>query len=104
MEKIYIPELYINSPCKVINNGYIRAYTNNNLTNYVDIYINQDYMIKEGFSNYGYTGYCDNLNTYTSEFWYRTDIDKIVLIYFIFILSIIFVVKVILFRFFRRFN
>lgn len=79
MSKIYIPSDYLNSPCKIINNNYIRAYTNNNLTNYVDIYINQDYMLKEGYSNYGYTGSCDTLNTYTSDYIYRVDFTNILL-------------------------
>ena len=55
MSKIYLPTEYVNSPCKVINNGYIRVYTNSNLTNYVDIYINQYYMIREGYNSYGYS-------------------------------------------------
>ena len=49
MSKIYLPSEYVNSPCKVINNGYIRAYTNSNYTDYVDIFINQDYMIRQGY-------------------------------------------------------
>lgn len=81
MTKIYLPSEFINSPCKVVNNGYIRVYTNNNLTQYTDIYISQDYQLKSGSSNYGYTGVCDNLNTYTDNVWYRLDIDKIVIVY-----------------------
>ena len=79
MSKIYLPTDYVNSPCKIINNGYIRAYTNSSLTNYVDIYINQDYMIKEGYTNYGYNGSCDNLNTYSDDFYYRVDFPDILL-------------------------
>lgn len=79
MSKIYIPSDYLNSPCKIINNNYIRAYTNNNLTSYVDIYINQDYMLKEGYSNYGYNGSCDTLNTYTSDYIYRVDFSNILI-------------------------
>lgn len=83
MAKIYLPTNYVNSPCKVINNGYIRVYTNNNLTNYTDIYINQDYMEKSGYSNYSYTGLCDNSNIYTDDFYYRTDLTNILLNVFI---------------------
>lgn len=79
MSTIYLPSDYVGSTCKVINNGYIRAYTNNSLTNYVDIYINQDYMVKEGTTFNGYNGLCDNINTYTDNMWYRLDIDKIVI-------------------------
>ncbi len=104
MSKIYIPSEYLNSPCKVVNANYIRAYTNQNLTDYVDIYFNQDYMLRTGYSNYGYSGTCDSLNTYTDDFWYRQDFDKSLtcfLIIFIFVFVLPFKV---LFRFFRRFN
>lgn len=83
MSKIYIPTEYLDSPCKVVNNGYIRAYTNNNLTEYVDIFVNQDYMLKKGYSNYSYNGYCDNINNYTDDFYYRTDLSNILLNVFI---------------------
>lgn len=79
MSKIYLPFDYVNSPCKIVNNNYIRAYTNSSLTNYVDIYVNQDYMLKEGYSNYGYNGQCDTLNTYTSDYYYRLDFPNILI-------------------------
>lgn len=79
MAKIYLPTAYVNSPCKVVNSNYIRAYTNNQLTNYVDIYVNQDYMLKEGYSSYGFNGTCDTLNTYTDDFYYRTDFTNILI-------------------------
>lgn len=70
MATIYLPSNYINN-CNVINNGYIRSYTNSNRTEWVDIYINQDYMEKPGSSNYGNTVVCDSLNSYTSNLYYR---------------------------------
>lgn len=79
MAKIYIPTDYLNSPCKIINSNSIRAYTNSSLTNYVDIYVNQDYMLKEGYTNYGYNGTCDTLNTYTDNYYYRVDFTNILL-------------------------
>lgn len=85
MSKIYLPSEYVNSPCKVINNGYIRAYTNSSLTEYVDIYLNQDYMLREGTYSYGYNGQCDNINTYTDNFYYRTDFPDILLMFSIFV-------------------
>jgi len=100
MEKIYLPSDYVNSPCKIINNGYIRAYTNNNLTNYVDIYINQDYMIKSGTTTYGYNGVCDNMNTYTDDIWYRLDFFNIIITYYVFILLLCIPFKLI-YRFFK---
>lgn len=70
MATIYLPSPYINN-CNVVNNGYIRSYTNSNYTQWVDIYINQDYMLKPGSSNYSNTVVCDSLNTYTTNEYYR---------------------------------
>lgn len=86
MSKIYLPTEYVNSPCKVINNGYIRSYTNSSLTEYVDIYLNQDYMLRQGTNSYGYSGQCDTINTYTDNFYYRTDFPDILLMFSIFVL------------------
>ena len=102
MSKIYLPSEYINSPCKVINNGYIRVYTNSSLTNYVDIYVNQDYMIREGYNSYGYSGQCDTLNTYTNNFYYRTDFPDILLMFSIFVLFGIYLPFRIIRRFYKK--
>lgn len=84
MSKLYLPTDYVNSSCKVVNNGYIRAYTNNNLTEYVDIYVNQNYMLKEGYSNFSYTGLCDSLNEYTDNVYYRNDFSSICIMFMTF--------------------
>ena len=102
MSKIYLPSEYVNSSCKVINNGYIRVYTNTSLTNYVDIYINQDYMIREGFNSYGYSGQCDTINTYTDNFYYRTDFPDILLMFSIFVLFGIYLPFRIIRRFYKK--
>lgn len=102
MSKIYLPSEYINSSCKVINNGYIRVYTNTGLNNYVDIYLNQDYMLKEGYTNYGYTGQCDTLNTYTDNFYYRTDFPDILLMFSIFVLFGMYLPFKIIRRFYKK--
>lgn len=102
MSKIYLPSEYINSPCKVINNGYIRAYTNSSLTEYVDIYINQDYMLKQGTYSYGYTGQCDTINTYTDNFYYRTDFPDILLMFSIFVLFGMYLPFRIIRRFYKK--
>lgn len=86
MSKIYLPTEYVNSSCKVINNGYIRVYTNSGLTNYVDIYVNQDYMIREGYNNYGYSGQCDTINIYTDDFYYRVDFPDILFMFLVFVI------------------
>lgn len=102
MSKIYLPSEYVNSPCKVINNGYIRVFTNSNLTKYVDIYINQDYMLKQGTYNYGYEGQCDTINTYTDNFYYRTDFPDILLMFSIFVLFGIYLPFRIIRRFYKK--
>lgn len=102
MSKIYLPSEYINSPCKVINNGYIRAYTNSSLTEYVDIYLNQDYMLKQGTYSYGYTGQCDTINTYTDNFYYRTDFPDILFMFFIFVLFGMYLPFKIIRRFYKK--
>lgn len=84
MAKIYLPTEYVDYSCKVVNNGYIRVYTNNNNTEWTDVYINQDYQLKEGYSTYSQNVNCDNVNSYTDNIWYRTDIDKIMLVFFAF--------------------
>lgn len=94
---IYLPEEYLDN-CNVINNGYIRSYLNDNYTSWHDIYVNQDYQIKEGYSNYGQNPVCDSTNIYTSNIWYRLDIDKILFIF----LTIAFVIYFIISSLFKR--
>lgn len=91
MSKIYIPTDYVDSPCIIQNNGYMRAYTNNSLTNYVDIYYDNNYALKEGYSYNGYSGVCDSINTYTDDFYYRVDFDKILIGFSILSIFIIFI-------------
>lgn len=80
---IYLPSELLNKPCYVVNNGYIRVYTNNNLTEYTDVYINQDYMLKQGISYNSYSGVCDTINTYTDVIYYRRDFSDICIIFFV---------------------
>ena len=107
MAKIYLPSPYHTRPCKVIFNDYIRVYntTNVNQTNVIyDIYINQDYMVKQGTATYTTSVVCDTLNTYTDDYFYRVDIVNI-LLYFILILMLLFAIPFYLFkRFFGRFR
>lgn len=84
MAKIYLPTEYVNKDCKVINNDYIRVYTNNDYTSWVDIYPHNDYALKQGSSNYGSnTVLCDTLNTYTDDVYYRVDFPYILIMLFI---------------------
>lgn len=89
MSKIYVPSEYLNKPCYVINNDYIRVYNTVNTTGnnvIYDIYINNDYMIKQGTASYSANTQCDRLNTYTDDVFYRVDIADILIITFLFII------------------
>ena len=71
MAKIYLPTNLLNSQCKVVNNDYIRVYTNNNYTSWTDVYFKSGYYLKSGQSNYPNTVTCDNLNTFTDNIFLR---------------------------------
>lgn len=105
MTKIYVPTEYLNKPCYTINNGYIRVYDtiNGNSNRIYDIYINQDYMIKEATANYSSNTQCVNPNLITDDIFYRTDFDSILIIFFILCFFIIYIpFKITIFRFIRR--
>lgn len=83
---IYLPEAYLNKPCYIVNNGYIRVYDtiHTNYQNVVyDIYVNQNYQVKKSTASYNSSIQCDVLNTYTSDFYYRNDLADILIIFFI---------------------
>lgn len=101
MKNIYIPSDYLNSPCIIQNNGYMRAYTNSQLTDYVDIYYQNNYALRNGYSSYGYNGQCDTINTYTDNPLYRNDFDRICVIFLTFLFCIIILIKPISKKFFK---
>lgn len=70
MATIYLPDNYIDN-CNVIYNGYIRSYTNDTFTEWVDIYIHQDYMEQFGSTSDPQPVVCDSLNTYSSNLYYK---------------------------------
>lgn len=84
MAKTYLPTDLLSSDCKVVNNDYIRVYTNSNHTTYTDVYFKNDYLLKNGTTTYSQNVNCDTLNTYTDDFYYRYDFDKIIILFFIF--------------------
>lgn len=106
MSKIYIPTEYLNKPCYVINNGYIRVYNTTHSSNNTvyDIYINQDYMIKRTTAGYSSSTICDTSNIYTDDIYYRTDFDKIIVIFICLCIFCFLLPLKVFCRFFRRFN
>lgn len=85
MATLYLPTNYKNN-CNVFYDNYIRSYTNNNRTEWVDIYFKDNYAERIGSSNYGQNVVCDTLNTYTDNIFYRYDMPYILLMFFILLL------------------
>lgn len=106
MSKIYVPTEYLDKPCYTINNGYIRVYDtiNGNSNKVYDIYLNQDYMVKEGTANYSSNTQCINPNLITDEIYYRTDFDRILIILLIMCVFCFLIPLKLFLRFFRRFS
>lgn len=83
MAKVYLPTELYDKPCKVVNNDYIRVYTNSNYTAWTDVYFKSDYLLKSGITNYSQNVTCDNLNTYTDNVFYRYDLSNILIIFLV---------------------
>lgn len=107
--KIYVPDL--NYQCYVVQSeGVIRAYAQkpqyNSEVNYRDYYINSDYIYKDGyqsFGNYSVIPTCLDNSVLTNEFYYRTDFDSILIIFFIMSIFCFYIPIRIFSRLFRRF-
>lgn len=70
MATIYLPSDYINN-CNVVHDNYIRSYTDSTYTQWVDIFIHQDYQLQLGSSTDPQSVVCDSLNTYTTDEHYK---------------------------------
>lgn len=70
MATIYLPSDYIDN-CNVIHSDFIRSYLDSSYTSWVDIYIHQDYMLQFGSSSVAESVVCDDLNSYTSNEYYK---------------------------------
>lgn len=107
---IYVPEKE-NYACYVVQSeGVIRAYEenpkNNETINYRDYYINSDYIFRDGsqnFSAYTTLPTCLSSSVVTSNVYYRTDFDKILVILLILSIFILYIPLKIILRLFRRF-
>ena len=74
MAYIYLPSEYINN-CNEVHYGFIRSYTDNTYTDYVDIYIKQDYQLQAGVNSDPSSVVCDSLNIYTTDESYKLSKD-----------------------------
>lgn len=96
---IYVPEIYLDN-CNVIYDGYIRSF-DDDLINYTDIFINQDYMTQRGVLNLEYSGLCSDVE-FTSNYYYRVDFVNILLMFFIICLFSIYIPIKIFSRLFKK--
>lgn len=114
---IYVPDLDSYACYVVTGNGVIRAYKqkpynpgyNQNVTiQYRDYFIDSSYLYQDGtqsFSNYSAIPTCLNNDVLTDRYFYRLDIDKILIVFFIILFICYFIVSKIIRVFFhgRRF-
>lgn len=106
---IYVPDL--NYKCYVVQSeGVIRAYEQvpsiDNTVNYRDYFINSDYIYKDGYQQFGYyttVPQCLPNDILTNDFYYRVDFDKILVIFLIVSIFIVFIPLKVCSKFFRRF-
>lgn len=91
--KIYVPDINSYACYYVYSSDVIRAYEeipqNNKTINYRDYYINSDYIYKDGytnFSSYATLPVCLDKSNLTSDYYYRNDFDKILIIFAIFVI------------------
>lgn len=101
MANIYIPDQYINN-CNVIYPSFIRSYLDNSYTDYVDIFFKSDYYLQRGTDTSGITPLCDNLNSFTTDVWYRYDISHILIIFLILTIFVVYLPYKIYSRVFGR--
>lgn len=107
----YVPT-YNNGNCAVVyDKDTIRVYEStpsyNNDVNYIDYYVNSNYMSKSGvahFNQYSTLPTCLASNKITTDFYYRNDFPQILLIFIILSIVIFYIPWKIFIRMFRRLN
>ncbi len=107
---IYVPDTD-NYHCFVVQSeDIIRAYKsiprNNSTIEYRDYYINSDYIYKDGtqsFSQYVTLPVCLASSEITTDYYYRLDFDKSLVIFFIMAIFCFYIPIKVFSRLFRRF-
>lgn len=109
----YLPKIETQN-CIVVdnlNNGYIRVYEQtpyaNSTIGYIDYFIDKDYITRVGeqnFGNYSYSMNCQPHDNFTTNIYYRIDLDRILIIFFILSIFIFLIPLCVFKRFFRRFQ
>lgn len=88
---IYVPDDTTYNKCYVVQSegvirGYDRLPTSNTSYNYRDYYIRSDYIFRDGqgtWSNYSTLPTCISSDSITNNYWYRTDISNILIMFLI---------------------
>lgn len=106
MNKIYVPDIE-NYKCFVVNSSEsIRAYKDTpNLgssVEYRDYFVNSNYLFQDGYELIESVPICLNNDSITNDFYYRNDIDKILLIFLILALIIVYIPIKIFFTIFKK--
>ena len=95
MSKIYLPVEVQSNNCPVmVSNGRLRLYDRtsqnyNDNVHYYDFYLDNNYITTEGYGT-AYNQNCMSTDNFTTEFYYRNDFDKILLIFFILLIILIY--------------
>lgn len=107
----YLPKIEDNN-CIVVDNlnsGYIRVYNftpySNSIVGFTDYFIEYDYITRTGsqsFSSYNYTVNCQPHDNFTTNFYYRVDFDRILVIFLILCIFCFLVPLKAFMRLFRR--
>ena len=91
--KIYVPNLTTNNCVVVYDKDTIRVYDNepiaNVSVNYVDYFVNSHYISKSGSIVYATDSFnesCISDDDLTTDFYYRNDLDSIMIIFFVIVL------------------
>ena len=108
---IYVPDIE-NYKCFVVRNDTtIRAYkevpTNNTDIDYRDYYYSSNYLYQDGtqsFSTYTTLPVCLDNDLLTTNPYYRTDLDSILIIFTIMCIFCLLIPLKVFMRLFRRFN
>lgn len=109
MNKIFVPD-YTSSNCVVVRNEeVIRKYettpTTNSTINYIDYYIHSDYIAQPGFqtfNQYATLPTCLSSSYITTDYYYRIDFYKILIMFLIITIFGIWLPIKIFSRFWRR--
>lgn len=90
MGKVYVPSYSANNCAYIYSSDIIRVYDsqpqNGRTVAYTDYYIKSSYISNTGsttFNQYSTLPTCISSSNITTDYWYRIDFDKILIILFI---------------------